>query len=107
MDDYKIGKVKNYEQCGVMYTADTWCIHIHSIRRSVVCMVHCWAIAVLCSARYFWPQARQLVPLVNFLDQIRTLPVMMMICTVINYVTYHEGMGAVEENLHAFAASVL
>jgi hypothetical protein len=59
---------------------------------------------------------RELVPLVNFLDRIRTLPVMLMmimiviiiiICTVTNYVTYHEDMGAMEAELHAFSASIL
>jgi hypothetical protein len=76
-------------------------------------MVHYWAVTV--PSRYCWlavPQRpsselpREQVPLVNFLDRIRTLPVMLMmimiiiiiiiiiiICTVTNYVTYHGSGG--------------
>ena len=66
---------------------------------------------LLCRAHYFWPQPRQLVPPVNFLDQVRTLPVMMMMMMMIRtdiiYVTYQEDMRALEANLHAFSFTVL
>jgi hypothetical protein len=83
-------------------------VFISIVLGDVLSVVHCWATTVpytllLAAVPQRSPSvlSRQLVPLVNFLDHIRTLPVMLtmmimmmimiiiIICTVTNYVTYH------------------